>query len=122
MIVPEAALKTGLLGFSRTLLVVSLIVSAVVGALVYFTIYRLVVKPMQGLTRSLVRFAEAPEGTEIELPTGGTDEMRRARRQPRTGSAVVERRVDVVLAVIPSAGAFDVAEPGDGEGGTGRAA
>jgi hypothetical protein len=79
VIVPEAALKAGLLGFSRTLLVVSLIVSAVAGALVYFTVYRLVVKPMQGLTRSIVRFAEAPEGAEVELPTGGaTDEIQRA--------------------------------------------
>ncbi|HEX5006132.1 MAG TPA: HAMP domain-containing sensor histidine kinase, partial [Hyphomonadaceae bacterium] len=79
VIVPEAALKAGLLGFSRTLLVVSLIVSAVVGALVYFAVYRLVVKPMQGLTRSIVRFAEAPEGAEVPLPTGGaTDEIQRA--------------------------------------------
>ncbi len=78
VIVPESALKAGLLDFSRTLLVVSLIVSAVVGALVYLAIYRLVVKPMQGLTRSIVRFAEAPEGAEIELPKGGTDEIQRA--------------------------------------------
>jgi signal transduction histidine kinase len=79
VIVPEAALKAGLLDFSRTLLIVSLIVSAVVGALVYFAVYRLVVRPMQGLTRSIVRFAEAPEGAEVELPTGGaTDEIQRA--------------------------------------------
>jgi signal transduction histidine kinase len=79
VIVPESALKAGLLGFSRTLLVVSLIVSGVAGALVYFTVYRLVVKPMQGLTRSIVRFAEAPEGVEVELPAGGaTDEIQRA--------------------------------------------
>jgi signal transduction histidine kinase len=51
----------------------------VVGALVYFAVYRLVVRPMQGLTRSLVRFAEAPEGVEVELPEGGaTIEMQRA--------------------------------------------
>mgnify|MGYP003581025791 CR=1 FL=1 len=79
VIVPESALKAGLLDFSRTLLVVSLIVSAVVGALVYLAVYRLVVRPMQGLTRSIVRFAEAPEGAEVELPTGGaTDEIQRA--------------------------------------------
>jgi signal transduction histidine kinase len=78
VIVPESALKAGLLGFSRTLLIVSLIVSAIVGALVYFAIYRLVVRPMRGLTRSIVRFAEAPEGAEIEPAPGGSDEMQRA--------------------------------------------
>jgi signal transduction histidine kinase len=80
VVVPEAALKAGLIGFSRTLLIVSVIISAVVGALVYFAIYRLVVRPMQGLTRSIVRFAEAPEGAEPEFKTipGGAEEMQRA--------------------------------------------
>lgn len=78
IIVPESALKAGLLGFSRTLLIVSLIVSAVVGGLVYFAIYRLIVRPMRGLTDSIVRFAKAPEGAEIAPVQGGSDEMQRA--------------------------------------------
>ena len=78
VIVPESALKTGLLNFSRTLLIVSIIVSAVVGALVYFAIYRLVVRPMRGLTQSIVRFADSPEGAEIKTVQGGSDEIQRA--------------------------------------------
>ena len=78
VIVPESALKAGLLEFSRTLLIVSLIVSGVVGALVYLAIYRLVVRPMQGLTKSIVRFADAPEGAEIKTVQGGSDEIQRA--------------------------------------------
>lgn len=78
VIVPESALKAGLIGFSRTLLIVSIIVSAVVGALVYFAIYRLVVRPMKGLTDNIVRFANAPEGAEIAPVPGKSDEMQRA--------------------------------------------
>lgn len=78
VIVPESALKAGLLGFSRTLLVVSLIVSVVVAALVYLAIYLLVVRPMQGLTQSIVQFSEAPEGAELHLAQGGSDEIQRA--------------------------------------------
>src|SRR5690606_25632945 len=78
VIVPESALKSALLNFSRTLLAVSVFISVVVGALVYFAIYRLVVRPMQHLTQSIVSFSEAPEGAQFEAPPGGAEEMQRA--------------------------------------------
>jgi signal transduction histidine kinase len=78
VIVPESALKAGLLNFSRTLLVLSVIISAVVGAAVYFAMYRLVVRPMRGLTSSIERFAAQPEGAEIASMPGQSDEMQRA--------------------------------------------
>jgi signal transduction histidine kinase len=78
VIVPEVALKEGLIAFSRTLLIVSLVISAVVGAAVYFAIYRLVVRPMRRLTYGIVRFANAPEGAEIEPMPGESFEMQRA--------------------------------------------
>ena len=78
IIVPEAALKSGLLAFSRTLLLISLAVSLVVGVLIYFAIYRLVVRPMRRLTDSIVAFSEAPEGAEIAPMPGESDEMQRA--------------------------------------------
>ena len=96
IIVPEAALKDGLLAFSRTLLLVSLVVSAVVGALVYFAIYRLVVRPMRRLTDSIVAFSEAPEGGEIAPMPGESDEMQRAnsalQSMQRTVSASLRQR------------------------------
>jgi signal transduction histidine kinase len=96
VIVPEAALKAGLLGFSRTLLLASLVIALVVGAMVYFAIYGLVVRPMQGLTDSLVRFAEKPESDEIALAAGSSDEMRRAssalQSMQRTVSAAFRQR------------------------------
>lgn len=96
IIVPEASLKDGLVAFSRTLLVVSLIVSAVVGALVYFAIYRLVVRPMRRLTDGIVAFSEAPEAAVIEAMPGESDEMQRAnsalQSMQRTVSASLRQR------------------------------
>ena len=96
VIVPEAALKAGLIGFSRTLLLASLIIAVVVGAMVYFAIYGLVVRPMQGLTDSLVRFSEKPEAEELALAAGGSYEMQRAssalQTMQRTVSAAFRQR------------------------------
>jgi signal transduction histidine kinase len=96
VIVPEAALKAGLVTFSGNLLILSVIISAVVGALVYFAIYRLVVRPMRGLTSSIVRFSEQPEGAEIAPIPGESDEMRIAnaamQTMQRTVSAAFRQR------------------------------
>lgn len=78
VIVPELALKNGLFVFSRTMLLVSVLTSLMAGAVVYFAIYRLVVRPMQQLTRSIVRFSEHPETAEIRDVAGGAEEMRQA--------------------------------------------
>jgi signal transduction histidine kinase len=79
VIVPEAALRRDLIAFSRDLLLITLVISGVVGALVYFSIYRLVVRPMKGLTDSVIRFGESPEGAEVDFQPGRSDEMQRAR-------------------------------------------
>ena len=78
VIVPEVALKNGLISFSRTLLFISIAISLVVGALVYLAIYRLVVKPVRLLTSGMSRFANAPEGADIEPIPGHTNEMKSA--------------------------------------------
>lgn len=78
VIVPEVALKEGLYAFSGTLLLVSIVISAMVGAAVYFAIYWLVVQPVRQITNGMVRFANAPEGPDIDPVPGHTDEMRRA--------------------------------------------
>ena len=78
VIVPEIALRRGLVAFSRVLLIFSLAIALVVGGLVYFAIYRLVVRPMRRMTYSIVKFANAPEAAEIEPMPGGAYEMHRA--------------------------------------------
>jgi signal transduction histidine kinase len=78
VIVPELALKNALFAFSRTMLLVSVLTSLMAGVVVYFAIYRLVVRPMQHLTRSIVQFSEHPETAEIRDVPGGAAEMRQA--------------------------------------------
>ncbi len=96
VIVPEVALKEGLYAFSGTLLLVSIVISAVVGAAVYFAIYWLVVQPVRQITNGMVRFANAPEGPDIDPVPGYTDEMRRAnsalQRMQKTVSAAFRQR------------------------------
>ncbi len=78
IIVPEGPLKASLFAFSRNMLVIALIISGVVGALVYFVIYRLVVRPIRSFTEALILFSQEPESTEIEFAPGRTDELGRA--------------------------------------------
>lgn len=89
VLIPEDALRERLGVYSRNLLVISIITSIVVGALVYFAIYGLVVRPMKDLTRSVIRFGEAPEGEHVDFSPGGSDEMRRARDALKAMQAAV---------------------------------
>ncbi|HOY76618.1 MAG TPA: HAMP domain-containing sensor histidine kinase [Hyphomonadaceae bacterium] len=76
--VPEAALKQWLWASSGEAALNSLIISAIAGALIYFTVYRLVVRPMKGLTESVSRFSKSPDSPTITLPSARSAEMRRA--------------------------------------------
>jgi len=51
--------------------------SVLAGAIVYFMVFRLVVRPMQGIADSVTRFSEAPDTTRIELPYAQSDEIQR---------------------------------------------
>ena len=76
--VPEASLKQWLWASSGETALNSLIISAIAGALIYFTVYRLVVRPMKGLTESVSLFAQSPDSPTIALPSAKSSEMRRA--------------------------------------------
>lgn len=78
VIVPEAALKSDLLAYSRSLLLVWIVASALVGVAVYFALYGLFVRPMRELTGEIVRFGQSPEGPEMEFRPSGSYEMRKA--------------------------------------------
>ena len=76
--VPEASLKQWLWASSGETALSSLLISAIAGALIYFTVYRLVVRPMKGLTESVSRFSQSPDSPTIALPSAKSSEMRRA--------------------------------------------
>jgi signal transduction histidine kinase len=75
--VRESDLKAAAWSSSGSILLNSFFLSAVAGALVYFAVYRLVVRPMQGIAAAVTRFSDAPDATTIDLPEGGNDEIRR---------------------------------------------
>ena len=76
--VPEASLKQWLWASSGETALSSLLISAIAGALIYFTVYRLVVRPMKGLTESVSLFSKSPDSPTIALPSAKSAEMRRA--------------------------------------------
>jgi signal transduction histidine kinase len=81
ILVPESALKRDLFLYTGAFLLVGVVIAFVSGALMYLAIYRLVVRPMQALTDSVIRFADAPESPDDQPPEAGavrSDEMRRA--------------------------------------------
>jgi len=80
VIVSEGTLRRFLVEQFGAIVLNSLILSVLTGAVVYFMVYRIVVRPMQGITAAVTRFSEAPEApeaTRIELPYGRSDEIRR---------------------------------------------
>ena len=84
IVIDETPLRTAMLGFSRNILFLSLVISALTASLVYLSLNRLLVRPMRRLTEAMLRFAEAPEDPErrIEL-SGRRDEIGVAERRLR---------------------------------------
>lgn len=80
VIVSEKKLRAFLVAQFGAIVLNSLVLSILAGAVVYFMVYRIVVRPMQGITEAVTRFSEAPEAPEaarIDLPYGRSDEIRR---------------------------------------------
>jgi signal transduction histidine kinase len=56
--------------------ILSLVISGITGALVFLALRRLIVRPVERLTRSILRFAERPsDQTRLMRPSGRTDEI-----------------------------------------------
>ncbi len=79
IIVPEAPLKEGLTAFGWRILGLSLIISMTAGTLIYLLLLCLVVRPMQRVTDSVIRFRRNPGGWKQRVePTSRRDEIGRA--------------------------------------------
>lgn len=75
-------LRRAMYGFSRNLLVVSLLIAVLTAALVYFALHYLFVRPMRRLTASLVGFHQNPESAaRIIVPSRRGDEIGVAERE-----------------------------------------
>ena len=61
MLVPCAAIGTDLRAYAGRILLLSLMIAAFVGALIYLSMLRLIVRPVQRLADDMTAFREAPE-------------------------------------------------------------
>jgi len=98
MFVSQAALRNDLLGYARNVLLLSLVISSVTAMLVYWSLDRMIVRPVRRLTRNMTMFERNPEEESALLePSGRSDEIGVAERnlaslERRTQSLLKERR------------------------------
>ena len=71
IVVAEGRLRAGLWDFIYENLLVTLFISAVAGGLVYLSLNRFLVRPMQRITGSIERFRENPDDPEARVPLSG---------------------------------------------------
>jgi len=69
IVIDEQPLRYEMFGFSRRVLVLSLLISFITGALVYLTLHVVIVRPLGNLTQSMVDFRRDPETERTTTPT-----------------------------------------------------
>jgi signal transduction histidine kinase len=77
IIVAETSVRQHLMAQSGAIALNIFIFSAVAGAVVYFMVYRIVVRPMRAIADSVTRFSQAPETPLTDMSSGKSDEIRR---------------------------------------------
>ena len=76
IVISEAPLHAAMVDFGIRILVLSIIISLFTAALVYIALNWLLVRPMTGMMRNMVRFRENPEDpNRIIAPSGRADEV-----------------------------------------------
>ncbi|MPY71104.1 MAG: sensor histidine kinase [Alphaproteobacteria bacterium] len=81
-VISEAPLRMAMLDFSWRILALSIVISLITASLVFLALQWLFVRPLRGLTRSMVFFREAPEdGRRVIRPGRRTDELGLAERE-----------------------------------------
>lgn len=107
LIMPDARLREAMLIYSRNVAFLSLLISVFTALLVYMTMDRIMIRPVRGMTRSMLAFAQAPEDPgRVIRPEERADEIGVAERelasmQERLQKMLVERKhlADLGLAV-----------------------
>jgi signal transduction histidine kinase len=76
MLIDEGPMRAEMINFSKRILVLSIIISLFTASLVYFSLHRLMVRPMRRIGESMVAFRENPEDASIGLdPSARSDEI-----------------------------------------------
>ncbi len=84
VVAPEDELVDAMLAYSRSVLLISLVISLVTACFVYWSLRRLTVRPLQRLAFAMNRFAEDPSDAErLIVPSDRRDEVGDAERHLR---------------------------------------
>ncbi len=76
VVLPVAPLKAELFAFSGRILTLSIVISLLTATAVFFSLHRMMVRPLRRLTRAMTNFREAPEdGMRVIEPSGRSDEI-----------------------------------------------
>ena len=76
LLISDRPLRAAMFDYSVNILWLAALISVITAGLLYFTINRLLVRPMRRLTANIVAFSEAPEDTaRVIAPSGRTDEI-----------------------------------------------
>jgi signal transduction histidine kinase len=76
LLMDDRALHDAMLDYSINIVWLAAVVSIVTGVLLYFSLNRLLVRPMRGLSANMVAFSAAPEDpARVIAPSGRTDEV-----------------------------------------------
>ena len=78
----EAPLRTAMIGYATTILILSVILSIIVAGLVFAVLNRVLLTPVKRLTRNMVDFRRNPEDrSRIIVPSARRDEIGLAERE-----------------------------------------
>jgi signal transduction histidine kinase len=76
LVMGDRALRAAMLRYSVRILWLAALISVITGALLYFTLNRLIIRPMRHLTQNMVAFSTDPENpARIIVPGGRGDEI-----------------------------------------------
>lgn len=107
LVMSEGGLRRAMVAYARNVALLSLILSAVTATLVYYAIDKVMIRPMRGMTRSMLAFAAAPDDPRRIIAAGtrsdeiGVAERELAAMQGELQRMLLERRrlADLGLAV-----------------------
>lgn len=81
MVMEERPLRQALLTYTRNILLLSLLISSVAAALMFFSLHRLIVKPVKRLAESISSFGQdAEDSRRVIRPSGRSDEIGQAEK------------------------------------------
>lgn len=76
LLIDEAPLRRAMIAFSWRILALSLLISFMTAALIFVSLRWMIVRPLRGIARSMVRFKENPEDvSRVEPPSRRSDEI-----------------------------------------------